>query len=1124
MMNPESSKYSLQIDKLMLSKNNFEAAYSNQVLDSSFSLPDYFIIDGSLSGNANKLKFNGIVESDVGNLIINKLNIVNGSFPEYIVDVNANLKNLKKVTSYELDNAVFNLAGEFNGNDLYSSTGQIELDIDSLNYNNYNYHKLDINGEIANGKFTTKVASLDSNLLFNFSANGNLSTISQDIQIEIVAEKIDLYATNILDEEFRFKGDAVFAINASEGSTYGGVINMQNLDVCFSDTLYKMHPFDLSFATNDTNTNLNLKSYYYNLDFRANNYIEDIANSFIDLPKFYLEKAQQDSAEFYLPEFQISGNIDYPEAFARLFFPGFPDFKKLTIDGSYNNRDEITLNMFVSGVNYNAVFADSIMIQATGSSKELQYKCLANIMVNDLVNGKLNLSGYFNDSDIISNFRYYDGFSNQYLNITSKVNSTTKNTAIHIVPDSLVLNYNSWFINSDNRIILNNSNLLVNNFNLNSDNQQISITSFPAKNPLNLELNIQDFNLASLEHLLNLDTLVTSKLSANVKLLNLYNKPTIEGNLTVDNIFAYGIDVGKLTISNIVAKDNSVSGMVAVAGQHEDIMVSGNYGYAKDSDSIDLTIDIKKLDLSDFNYLLSDEIENASGNLAGKMRIVGELENPIANGDLFFTDAKVGIKTLNNHFTLGNETIRIRDNVVDFDDFSIVNKQNQSANITGNISFGANEETYSDLLIKTDNMEIMNSKRKDNDIIYGLLKSQATIEIKGTPKNKQATVDVTIDKSTNLTYVFPDEMAVNDNRGVVRYYKYNPDSAVSQEIPDHTAFANFTSFNSLKSKIEIEEGAHIKLFFDESGNNFLDAKVGGTINYEGIEENTEVSGMFIIQEGKLHYEIPMVTVEDYKIESGSFITFTNDVYNPHLNIIASSEVRASTEGLMDDYNKVITFKVMIYMIGELNNVKLRFDLSSEVSDALVSAQISNLSSEERNVNALNLLARGAFVINVQGTEAGGTSMINAQIDKFYAEQLNHLISENIHFVDLHFDVQSFTDYSQTGDQFFRRNYYYNIGKGFFNDMARVNYKGSFGFSSDMKAEQINTNFVQNELDIEFNLTKDGAYKAVFFRKNEYEGILEGEIIETGGGIRLQKNFFSVKDIFINHKKQNKKQN
>jgi len=462
------------------------------------------------------------------------------------------------------------------------------------------------------------------------------------------------------------------------------------------------------------------------------------------------------------------------------------------------------------------------------------------------------------------------------------------------------------------------------------------------------------------------------------------------------------------------------------------------------------------------------------------------------------------------------------DNAVSFSDFTMTNKQSQSAKINGVISYNPAGKIIPNLTIISDNMVVMNSTKKQNDVIFGLLKAKTDVEIIGTSDDLKVGAEVTIDESTNITYIFPDMLALNDNRGIVEYGKFDPEAIADADITENGSLKIIPTLSNFKSRIKIKKGAMFQRFFDSGGEDYLKTSLNGYVNYNLLDGNTETSGMFELESGALHYSIPMVAVDDYEIEPGSFITLSNDLYNPFLNIVASSKVRASTEGLMPGNAKVMTFKVLLYMTGELNDVQLKFDISPETSDAIVSARLTQLTEEERNINALNLLVRGSFMFSLQSDELGGTSSSDAQIDKFYASNLNHLISDNIGFVDLKFDVQSFRENNAGGDAVVQRNFYYNIGKSFLKDRAKINYKGSMGITSDLAAEQVNSHFVQNELEIELKITADGNLKGVFFRKNEYEGLMEGEIIETGGGLRFSKEYNSFGDIFTNEKRQQKK--
>ncbi|NTV82762.1 MAG: hypothetical protein HGA23_00500, partial [Bacteroidales bacterium] len=594
--------------------------------------------------------------------------------------------------------------------------------------------------------------------------------------------------------------------------------------------------------------------------------------------------------------------------------------------------------------------------------------------------------------------------------------------------------------------------------------------------------------------------------------------------LKIDHLILFDVELGNLDISSFAYLQNEARFSLSLIGAQEDISMVGTWNSDEGKEPFDIDLEINHLNIAELNYLLSDYISDAKGLLTGSLKVTGSPEKPLVNGVLNFRDAGMGIAYLNNYFTFGDETIKVKDNVIDFNKLSIVNKQDQSARIMGTISVDPDGNSSHDLRIETDNMVLMNTTHENNDMLFGLLRAQADIEIKGTLAETRISAAAEIDKSTNITYIFPDELSLDDNHGVVEFVDFDADTLIMNSMTEGSVFASLFSLKNMKTTIDIDRGAHFKILFDPAGSDYLDATLNGRVNYNVSEGNNEVSGMLEIESGKLKYGIPMVNVEEFDIEPGSSLSISNDLYNPYLNIIASSKVRASTESLMSNYSKVMNFKVLLHMTGELNDVKLRFDISTETDDALVSSRLAQLTEEERNMNALNLLVRGSFVISVKSDEAGSNSMNDAMMDKFYAEQLNHLISENINFVDVSFDVQSFKDYNTSGDLVFQRNYYYNVGKSFLDDRARINYKGSMGITSDLQAEQVNSQFVQNELEFEVKITRNGEIRAVFFRKNQYEGLLEGEMISTGGGIRLKKDFYSLEDVFVNELRQGNRKN
>ncbi len=1113
----------LNIEKLITTRHDLNQIVMLPATDSSFSLPDYVILEGEYLGLNFNHSFTGKLRSDIGSLNIVRAEASLDSTPWLKTSFSANLRNLKKITHTGIASADFSADLSFSGKVLYSAFGDYKFNFKSLNYNEYKYQQLNLEGMIEQGNFSSQISSSDTNALFKIDLDGRLAEERSTVHADMNFQNIDLKQLNLISEPIKIKGGAEFTINYAGENEFGLNAAVRGFDLGIADTIYKIYPASLNFQTSNNHSDLDLESSYYNLRFTAGDYILDVFDALAALPDYYLTSPENDSVKFYIPDFKINGNFKYPETFAMNYFPGFPAFKGFSIDGFYSKaKDELVMDLAMPGVDNGQVYVDSLYVSVTGNSKGLRYRGGTGFTISEIISGSFILSGAFENSKLLTRLQYSDSFSNPYLDLTAQIINTKKSTLLHFLPKPLIFSYDNWEILPGNEVEINPGFIKLSDFSITNNQQHISITSFPADNPENIELKLTDFSLGSLEQLFALDTLALGVADADFKFYHILGSPVVEGTMEIDNLDIFQVELGRLNLSKFMFSEDHLLFDLTLEGDHGNIATTGLWQPSESENPFDFNMKIDNLNIAELNYLLSDYITDAKGKLEANLKLSGKPDSPVLSGKLSFSDAGVGIKMLNNYFTLGDESIAVADNTIRFSDFTMTNKQDQSAKINGMIAYDPTGKIIPNLRIISDNMVVMNSTKKHNDLIFGLLKAKTDVEIIGTSGDLKVGAEVTIDESTDISYVFPDMLSLNDNQGIVEYDKFDPEIINDADITENSSLRIIPTLSNFKSRIKIRNGTKFQLYFDSGGEDYLKTSLNGYVNYTLLDGNIETSGMFELTSGQLHYSLPMVAVDKYEIEPGSFITLSNDLYNPYLNLIASSKVRASTEGLMPGNAKVMNFKVLLYMTGELNDVQLKFDVSPETSDAIVSARLMQLTEEERNVNALNLLVRGSFMFSLQSDELGGTSSNGAQIDKFYASNLNHLISDNIGFVDLKFDVQSFRENNSSGSAVLQRNFYYNIGKSFLNDRAKINYKGSMGITSDRAAEQINSHFVQNELEIELKITADGNLKAVFFRKNEYEGLMEGEIIQTGGGLRFSKEFYSVGDIFTNEKRQQKK--
>jgi hypothetical protein len=1123
-LHPDSLIANLDLHKFISTRNDINRTIALELPDAAFSLPKFVAVNGNINSHGGRYDFKGEINSDVGKISNIIAKAKPGGFPGFELSMNAGLKNIDSLADVGLQDAGFALNAKWYGNDLSDANASVDIKFDSIVYLNSFYHDINIKGEISHGIFWANILTADTNLNLKSKIKGEVSGERIKANININIGKADIYHLGLYPSDLGLNSVATCEVDFTSVEDFAFSLDLQSLDLHLPDTVYKMHPVNINLSNNPSLSELTLNSYYYNLEFSCKASFVHFLNSVGHLPAYYLADFETDSIPFVLPEFDLTGMLDFPEAFENIFFPDYPSFKNLTIDGSFNHaEDKLDFDLVITDLCFGDIVSDSFYINIEGTSERLKYLANVPVRLDDLLEGTVNLEGAFRNSQLTSHIRYTDSFSNPYIDLAIQVNSAGESIVLHFIEDSLIFSYDPWKIAADNRVEINPEFVSFQGFHVISGLQEIIMTSSDVEKPQDFNLELKNFSMGSIERLLALDTLVSGIANAGFRIKNLFQSPVIEGNLAIDNMNLYNFNLGRFDLKQFKYSNDGLSFDLTMQGEHEEIVANGVWLTSQTDNPVNLKLDINRLNIDQLDYILADYVRDAKGNLQANLNMKGSLKAPTLNGFLKFKDAGAELIALNNYFTFGEEPITVTENLVQFNNFSFKNKKDQHARIVGSIALSQDGHTFHNLRILTDDMVIMNSTRKENDILFGLLKAKADIEIAGGKNNVKVNANVKIDKETDITYIFPETLALNNNEGTVQFNRFEPIIVPDEDVDESTSFFGMQAFSNFKSHIVLDKGAHFNLYFDNSGENFLNASIDGNINYNMVENNTEVSGMFDIESGTLHYSIPMVTVEKYTIEPGSHITLSNDVFNPYVNIVASSEVRASTEGLMSGTGKVMTFKVLLYMVGELNDVQLRFDISTETNDALVSARLEQLSEDERNINALNLLVRGSFMITLHGDEVGSTTTAEARIDKFYATHLNHLISDNISFVDLKFDVQSFKEYNSSGDQVLQRNYYYNIGKSFLNDRARINYKGSLGVTSDLQAEQVNSHFVQNELEIEMKITQDGRYKGIFFRKNQYEGLLEGEVIETGGGIRFSKDFYSFGDIFTKDKRKARKE-
>jgi hypothetical protein len=183
----------------------------------------------------------------------------------------------------------------------------------------------------------------------------------------------------------------------------------------------------------------------------------------------------------------------------------------------------------------------------------------------------------------------------------------------------------------------------------------------------------------------------------------------------------------------------------------------------------------------------------------------------------------------------------------------------------------------------------------------------------------------------------------------------------------------------------------------------------------------------------------------------------------------------------------------------------------------VDAKLAQVRADESELNkqVFALLLLGHFVnenpLESNGTPTTAESFARESASRILTDQLNRIAGNLINGVDLTFGVSSGNDYS-TGDLTQRTDLSVGLSKRLLNDRLRVNVGSSFGLEGPTAPNQQASN-IAGDVSIDYQLDKSGRYTVRAYRENNYEGLVEGQVIETGATFIYKIDYDKLNEFF-----------
>lgn len=1142
----------LNIRNFTTNKTDLALFIPANTLPKNITLPDQVSVNGTLNGGMQDVTTNLNVNTSLGNATI-KGRIQQATDPKTArYNVNLSTRNLQLGRIMQQPDMFGAFSADITANgrgfDPNVAQGSVKGIIHSAVVKNYNYRNVRLDASIAGKNFTANTSIHDPNIDLTLNASGVLTDKFPSLKLKANIDSLKAQELHLTPNAVIYRGqiDADFA-STDPDNLDGRMLVLHSVLVNDGQRI-QLDTLTVTAGRSDTGRYLRLTSDVAWANIEGEYKLTEIGAVIQNSIQPYFALVPQYNVQPVSPyNFTVNASVlDRP--LLRSFMPALKRMQDLTLKGNFSSTSGWSLtansplidyggNQFINlnlraGSGANGIDLKTTLAQLKGAGMNVYGVSVDGLVANNQANITLNIK------DRVAKDKYH---------LTAVLHQHEfGHYEFHLDPQQLLLNYDAWTVAPGNTIKIEPEGFNVNNFVLSRNNQRLSINSADASVNAPINVNFNSFRLGTLTGFVQADTsFVDGVMNGNVVLKDVTKQLTFTSDLTVNDLSVRGDTLGNAAIhvNNTIA--DTYDADVRLTGHGNDLAVTGRYIVKPaNASSFDLVLDVRQLQLATLEGASMGAMKDASGIVTGRFTLNGTMDNPKLNGNLSFNNAAMTLTALNSKFHIDQERIDVDNRGIHFNTFTIKDEANNAIVING-LAGTSNFINYNfNLTVAADNFMAVNTTKKESKLFYGKLVLSTNMRIRGTEEAPSVDGTLTVNKATDFTVVLPQpEPGVVSREGIVEF--------VDMDAPrenDSLFMKPYTALDSSRLKgfdvaanIEIDKEATLSLVVDAGNGDFVRMKGEGLLT-GGIDPSGKITltGSYEIQEGA--YQLTFNFLQrKFNIQKGSKIVWQGDPTDARLDVTAVYIANTSPLDLVDDqlagatstirntYRQRLPFEVHLSLGGELLKPSVTFDIvlpekNYGVSNDIVqnvTVKLDQLRQEpsELNKQVFALLLLNRFVGENPFASSGGGgfnagAIARQSASKLLTEQLNKLAENLIQGVDINFDVTSIDDYT-TGERRNKTDFNVSLSKNLLSERLKVTVGSNFELEGpNQSARQAN---LAGDVALDYKLSKDGRYMLRGYRKNEWEGVVEGYIIETGLSFIITVDYNKFAEIFRKRK-------
>jgi hypothetical protein len=1121
----------------------------------NITLPERVNVSGTVSGNIEDINPNLAINTSLGSARV-KGRIQNATRPDNIqYSVNVAASNLDVGTiiqnqqSFGKVTAVVQASGR--GVDMKTARATFNGTVQSATINQYDYTNIRFNGNLAGQEFALNAGIDDPNAQLVMEASGNVAGEFPAVRFDATIDSIKTMPLHFSQTPMAYRGKISGNFtNVDPDNLTGKLVITQSLFTNYNQR-FQIDTVQLESGSNEKGKFLNINSDAFSVALAGTYKLTEIGSVMQSAIQPYFALMPEYKAAQVSPyDFTVSINLlDKP--LWRILMPGLTRMETATVNGNFSNVNGWKMTGNIPAMVYAGNTFDKLYFEAGSNQSSIVLRATLDHLKNgDMMNVygiSVDGTAANNQLDLALNIKDRAATDKYRLGLLVRQPSFG-NYVFSIKQGNLLLNYDTWNVPADNSITLNGTDLHINNFILSQAGQQLIVNSTSSAPNSPIDVRFSQFKLGTFTGFIQADTLlVDGTLNGIAQIRNVMQQPVFTTDLNITDLSVRQDTIGNASIKVNNTVQNTYAADVTISGRGNDVRLAGQYHVMPgNASTYDLDLVIAQLQLSTVEGLSMNNISGASGYLSGNIKFNGSLKDPNIDGRLSFNRAAMTVTFLNSYFAIDQESIVVNNEGLRFDTFTIKDSAGNSIIVDG-IAATSNFQNYEfDLNVTARNFRAINTTKRQNELFYGAVYLDSEMQITGTESQPSVDGSLTILDKTDFTVVLPQQQpGVESREGIVEFID------VDATMSDSALLAPYYCLNNcplvglqVSANIEINKDAVLSMIVDEGNGDFIRMKGEGSLS-GGIDQSGKITltGTYTINEGA--YELSFNFLKRrFEIARGSSITWLGEPTSANLDVdayyvantapldLVDRQLSESSVAIRNTYRQKLPFHVYLRLEGELLKPLISFDVilpedrnynvSRDVID-LVDMRLAEIRQEpsELNKQAFSLLLLNRFIAenpfdNNSGGGLDAESFARQSVSKILTEQLNKLATDLIQGVDINFDVVSTDDYT-TGERRDRTDFNVSLSKTLLSDRLTVKVGNNFLLEGP-KPTGNKASALAGDVALDYRLSRDGRYVLRAYRRNVYEGVVEGYIIETGLSFIMTVDFEHIGDL-LNRKKK-----